>query len=100
MVNKLIVAIMAIALSTIHRMQSRIASKRRRKIWIKNWIKKRSIHSAYHQVMKELSCLDVSGYRNFVRVDSTSFETLIKICPLLKHVHKGLKFFVTPVASF
>ena len=36
MVNKRVVAIMAIALSTIHRMQSRIASKRRRKIWVKS----------------------------------------------------------------
>ena len=99
MVNKRVVAIMAIALSTIHRMQSRsrIASKRRRKIWVKNWIKKRSIHGAYHQLMKELSCLDVSGYRNFVRMDSTSFETLIKmVWPKVKRQDTVMRKAISP----
>ena len=97
MVNKRVVAIMAIALSTIHRMQSRIASKRRRKIWVKNWIKKRSIHGAYHQLMKELSCLDVSGYRNFVRMDSTSFETLINMVgPKVKRQDTVMRKAISP----
>ena len=97
MVNKRVVDIMAIALSTIHRMQSRIASKRRRKIWVKNWIKKRSIHGAYHQLMKELSCLDVSGYRNFVRMDSTSFETLINMVgPKVKRQDTVMRKAISP----
>ena len=97
MINKRIVAIMAIALSTIHRMQSRITSKRRRKIWVKNWIKKRSIHGAYHQLMKELSCLDVSGYRNFVRMDSTSFETLINMVgPKVKRQDTVMRKAISP----
>ena len=88
---------MAIALSTIHRMQSRIASKRRRKIWVKNWIKKRSIHGAYHQLMKELSCLDVSRYRNFVRMDSTSFETLINMMgPKVKRQDTVMRKAISP----
>ena len=97
MVNKRVVAIMAIALSTIHRMQSRIASKRRRKIWIKNWINKRSIHGAYHQLMKELSCLDVLGYINFVRMDSTSFETLIiMVGPKVKRQDTVMRKAISP----
>ena len=97
MVNKRVVAIMAIALSTIHRMQSRIASKRRRKIWVKNWIKKRSIHGAYHQLMKELYCLDVSGYRKIFQMDSTSFETLINMVgPKVKRQDTVMRKAISP----
>ena len=37
---------------------------------------------------------------SFISIEIFFVFDIIKICPLLKHVHKGLKFFITPVASF
>ena len=53
--------------------------KRRRKhrYWVKEWLMKRDKYGAYHQLIKELQ-LDTSSYRNFLRMDSSSFEELLQ----------------------
>lgn len=44
--------------------------------------KNRETHGTSHHLMKQLSCLDVSGNRNFVRMDSNSFEILLNMVEL------------------
>ena len=45
--------------------------------WVKDWIKNRESQGAFHQLMKEISFIDTLSYRNFVRIDATTFEELL-----------------------
>ena len=45
---------------------------------------KRNIVWAYYTLMVELRNFDVSSYRNFIRMDATSFEKLLQlVAPLI-----------------
>ena len=46
----------------------------KRKIWSRDWLKNRTKNGAYHQLMKELQLMDTSGYKNFLRMDSSTFS--------------------------
>jgi len=50
----------------------------KRKIWQRDWIAKRTQHGAYHGLVQEIRATDPSAYRNFVRMDEESFETLLQ----------------------
>ena len=59
---------------------------RKRKFWVREWLQCREVHGAYHALMKELEIMDMSSYRNVLRMDSTSFEELfVKIAPQITH---------------
>ena len=51
---------------------------RKHKIWSRDWLKNRPKNGVYHQLMKELQLMDTSGYRNFLRMDSSTFEELLQ----------------------
>ena len=63
----------------------KIRRKRRIRKWkfgAREWLQHREVHGAYHALMKELEMMDMSSYRNFLRMDSTFFEELlVKIAP-------------------
>ena len=61
---------MAVALLVRRRRRNR----KERKIWVKQWILGRERQGAYHQLMNELRAMDVSSYRNFLRMDAATFE--------------------------
>jgi len=50
----------------------------KRKIWQRDWIAKRTQHGAYHGLVQDIRATDPSAYRNFVRMDEESFETLLQ----------------------
>ena len=51
-----------------------IFQRKRRISWVKDWIKNRETQGVFHQLMEEISLLDTSSYRNFVRIDRLSSE--------------------------
>lgn len=60
--------------------------QRKHKVWVKPWLKNRESFGAYHQLLKELELIDTSSYRNFLRMDSTSFEYLLKkVAPMITY---------------
>ena len=68
----LVVAILA------KRLRKRRLSKRKHRFWVRKWLQNREKLGAYHQLLQELRSLDTSSYRNFLRMDSTSFEELLR----------------------
>eukprot|EP00731_Ephydatia_muelleri_P006508 Em0003g756a len=51
--------------------------RRKRSTWVREWIRRRHKYGAYHHLMRELQALDVSSYLNFVRMNASTFETLL-----------------------
>ena len=43
--------------------------RRNRTVWVRDWIKNRSAHGAYHHLLKELQIGDQDSYRHFLRMD-------------------------------
>jgi len=52
--------------------------KRNRQIWTRSWIGCRLNHGAYYALIQELRLSDVEAYRNFLRMDSVSFDILLR----------------------
>ena len=64
---------------------------------MKEWLKNRNAQGAYHQLIKELSTIDVSGYRNFVRMDSSTFELLHNmVAPIIQRQNTVMRESISP----
>ena len=56
--------------------------QRKHKVWAKPWLRNHELF----QLLKELELIDTSSYRNFLRMDSTSFEYLLqKVAPMITY---------------
>ena len=54
------------------------------RIWVKNWISSRTKLGAYHTLLKKLASEDISAYKNYLRMDATTFEELLqKVAPII-----------------
>lgn len=53
--------------------------RRNRTVWTREWIKKRQRFGAYHQLLQELRLSDTSSYCNFLRMDVSTFEELLRV---------------------
>ena len=79
----IIVAACGLVVATVL-LTRRRQKRRNRRVWVKEWIQGRERQGAFHQLMQELRVLDVSAYRNFLRMDATTFEDLLtKEAPLI-----------------
>ena len=57
----------------------RIRSTRSRTVWVRGWVKNRQQHGAYHQLVRELELGDSASYRNFLRMDVSTFKDLLRL---------------------
>ena len=60
-------------------MKIRRRKQRNRHIWVREWIQGREEKGAYHQLLQELRLTDINSYRNFLRMDSTTFDELLQM---------------------
>lgn len=71
--------------------------RRNRVIWTREWIRRREAHGAYHQLLNELQQLDTSSYRNFTRMDATTFEKLLcMVAPMITYEDTVMRDAITP----
>ena len=43
-------------------------------LWVRFWIARRNQYGAYHALVQELSLEDLSGFKNFLRMDMATFN--------------------------
>ena len=48
--------------------------KRRRKIWVKDWLKRRDERGAYNNIISELRLVDLPYYRRYIRMNPATFK--------------------------
>ena len=53
--------------------------RKKRKTWTEEWLENRTSFGAFCSLLAELRNLDVSSYRNFLRMDVTSVEKLLQL---------------------
>jgi hypothetical protein len=59
--------------------------KPNRTVWVSPWLEKRLEQGAYANLMAELRLSDANAYRNFIRMDTGSFETLLQlVTPIIR----------------
>ena len=79
-----IVSSLMLVASTIYRRRQLRVRTRNRTIWARHWISKREEYGAYNGLVREIRVNDTASYRNFLRMDDTSFDTLLhKVSPLI-----------------
>jgi hypothetical protein len=64
---------LAIALAV--RLKKEVKKKRR---WMKEWLKKRNEHT-HENLLKDLRLSEPSDFQNFLRLDTTPFDNLLKM---------------------
>jgi len=47
-------------------------------VWVREWLLRREEFGVYHQLMKELELEDVAAFKNFLRMEPTMFQELLK----------------------
>ena len=57
----------------------KISRRRQRTVWIRDWVKNRATYGVYHQLVQELRLGDAATYQNFMRMDCTTFQTLLDL---------------------
>lgn len=53
---------------------SRSRRKRKKRLWARSWLLRRPLYGQYEKLMHELTSEDVSGYKNFLRMDPEMFH--------------------------
>lgn len=84
--NKKKGAALMIMMMVEHVVRKRIQKKKvKRKIWVREWIQRRSQLGFYDNLMQELRMEDPSTYKNFTRIVPTDFDFLVeKLTPLIQ----------------
>ncbi|KAF2888781.1 hypothetical protein ILUMI_17392 [Ignelater luminosus] len=57
----------------------RIDGRRKRKVWIKNWLQRRPNNNVLHMLSKELLEEDPMSYRNFLRLTNSQFLYILSL---------------------
>lgn len=71
--------------------------RRNRAIWTRQWILNRPQYGAYHQLINELRLSDQISYWNFLRMDESSFESLlILVTPLIRKKDTNMRQAISP----
>ena len=69
----------------------------RRSCWVRPWIRRRPQFGAFHALLKELSTEDPPSFRNFLRMDQTTFEELLTlVSPLIKRQDTVMREAISP----
>lgn len=71
--------------------------KKKRKVWVKEWIKRRDELGAYKRLMVELRNEDQAFYKNFTRMASHDFDHLLElVAPRIKKQDTRLRKAISP----
>ncbi|GFX47773.1 putative nuclease HARBI1 [Trichonephila clavipes] len=54
------------------------AKRKKRKVWVKPWVGRRTEYGASHTLLKELKNEDHTAYRNMLRITGEQFDELLK----------------------
>ena len=61
-------------------LQDRLRGDRRQKrLWTKDWLRRRPIHGQYEALMAELSVENPAAFTNFLRIDLHMFQELLQV---------------------
>lgn len=58
-------------------MKKKKHDKKRRSMWSRSWLLRRPLYGQYEQLVHELQREDVSGFKNFLRMDMNMFRELL-----------------------
>lgn len=70
--------------------------KKKQRVWIKDWIKRRNVLGASARLLKEIAIEDPESYKNFMRLSPSKFEELLTL--VAPKVTKSKTFMRTPVS--
>jgi hypothetical protein len=78
--------------------------RRRRRMWVRPWLLRRPLYGQYEKLMAELTAEDVTGFKNFMRMEPDLFhEVLARVGPRItkqdtfwrRALEPGLKLAIT-----
>ena len=77
--------------------KSRNKKRKRRTIWVKDWLKQRYRNGAYNNLIKELRLSDVIRFKNFARMDMSNFNKILcLVAPEITHQHTPFRDAISP----
>ena len=94
--NKIVIAASAISIISVIGKRKR-KRKRKRQSWVKEWVGRRIDYGAFRTLLGQLKQTDLSSYRNYLRMDCTSFEELLnKVAPIITNQDTVMRDAIPP----
>lgn len=77
--------------------QNAVNARRERRMWVREWIDKRSEVGFAERLYEEIKAEDPEMYKNFVRLSAQDFEYLLeKVTPLIQKKDTVMRKAITP----
>lgn len=77
--------------------QNAVNARRERRMWVREWIDKRSEVGFAERLYEEIKAEDPEMYKNFVRLSAEDFEYLLeKVTPLIQKKDTVMRKAITP----
>lgn len=71
--------------------------RRNRKIWVRDWVKRRNELGCYSQLLRELENEEPQLYKNFLRMNNADFNNLLElVSPLIKKENTNMREAIAP----
>lgn len=87
----------SIAIVLLSRRKRRQRSSKRKRIWVRDWIRNREHSGVVDNLLQELRLGDETLYKNFLRMSAADFDYLLeKISPLIKRRDTLMRQAITP----
>lgn len=76
-------------------------SKRKRRLWVREWVKKRETHGLCSNLLKEIRSDDSAAYKNFIRMSSKDFDTILsKVTPIIAKQDTLMRKSISAITHF
>ena len=77
--EEILLCTVAICAGMMHLNENRRVKRRKRQVWVKEWLRQREERGAYNMIMQELKLQDAESFRKYLRMNSTVYEVCFMI---------------------
>lgn len=95
--DALLVCLFGLAAQFVITNKEKRTKRRRRSIWVHNWVQRRAEHGCYAQLLRELQDEVPHLYQNFLRMNIADFNNLLNmVSPLIKKEDTTMRISISP----
>ena len=77
--DELLIATSCLLLATASRLSITLMPRRRRTVWVRNYLKKMNKYSVYRSLLPDLATFHRQKFTNFLRMDVDDFQELFRL---------------------
>ena len=81
--NNKLIGLLIIAGGGLLLSQEHIKERRKRRQWVRPWIRKRDSKGAYYSIINDLKLTDKEDFRKYLRMNTSTFQVILQVAHCL-----------------